>query len=222
MARVNSRVSIVAALAAVGIIVCGGRDARAELSLAVSKGGIIQLGGGGNGTDPPYTYQFEVDYTGTLTAWPPTSFTVDNLVGVYPLDLTGSGPSGWIYYITPESGPSWNYPYFTSDVTWTYIGKTMTSSGNGTGSTDAGIFQITTESNLPGNYAPGVLPTSINYSLSIDGGSSMPSSSPVDLIQGGIPSVPEPSTLIAPLVVLLGLPVVRLLKRRVARGQQAV
>ena len=159
---------------------------------------------------------FEADYTGKLTAWPTTSFTVDNLVGVYPLDLTGTGPSGWIYSITPVSGPSWNYPYFTSDVTWTYIGLPMLSSGNGTGSTDLGIFQITTQSNFAGGY-PAVLPTSVDYSLSINGGPSTPGGSPVELIEGGITAAPEPSTLIAPLMVLLSLPVFRLLKRRIPR-----
>ncbi len=218
MARIDRHVSIVAALIALGGVVGGGREARAELSLGLTKGGIVQVGGGGAGTDPPYTYQFEADYTGKLTAWPSTSFTVDNLVGVYPLDLTGTGPSGWIYSITPVSGPSWNYPYFTSDVTWTYIGLPMLSSGNGTGSTDLGIFQITTQSNFAGGY-PAVLPTSVDYSLSINGGPSTPGGSPVELIEGGITAAPEPSTLIAPLMVLLSLPVFRLLKRRIPRGQ---
>jgi len=215
MARLNGRVATVAALAAFGMIVGVGGVAKGELSaLALSKGGIVQVGGGGNGTDPPYTYQFEADLTGTLTSWPTTSFTVKDLVGVYLFDPSGTGPSGWSYSITPEG--ILDYKYAVSDVTWTYLGPTITSPNNGSGTLDLGVFQITTQPNLPGGY-PSILPTTINYNYSLDGGSSSGGSSgqsTVSLTPGGIQAVPEPSTLIAPLVVLLGLPVVRFLKRR--------
>ena len=68
MMRVSGRGSMVAAVAALGFIVAGGRDAKAEL-LTVSKGGIVVVGGGGNGTDPAYTYQFDLGLTGTLNAY---------------------------------------------------------------------------------------------------------------------------------------------------------
>ena len=228
MPRVNRCTLFAAALAALGIIVGGGREAKAELSkLAVSRGGIVVVAGSGSGTDPAYTFQFDAGLTGTLNAYSPfshtspTSITVDNLVGVYPFDTTGTGPPGWLYSIQVVGLPNFFYPYFTSDVTWTYLG-TNSVSAPANSTLDLGIFSITTASNLPGNYGRGVLPTTISYSYSIDGGGSQGGSGTgaVSLQQGGIQAVPEPSTLIAPVMAVLGLGVVRLLKRRKLRGLQ--
>jgi len=250
MARVIRRGSIVVALAALGIIVAAGREAKAITggsSLAISQGGIVVVGGGGNGGDPAYTYQFELVLNGTLDAPPPsTSFTVDGLVGVYPFASQGTGtllfpnPPGqsWSYSFSniqpPTTNPN-NYPnsatsYYTSDVTWTYNGPTSISSPLGPEGflpQTLGIFEINTATNLPDGYPPTVLPSNINYSYSLNGGPVQPGGNSgagsVGLQQGGIQSVPEPSTALAPLMVFLGLPLVLWLKRRrgVPRGQQA-
>ena len=223
MAPGNRRVSIVVAMSGLAILTAVGRDAKAD-ALKISKGGIVVVGGSGNGTDPAYTYQFEGDLQGKLNAFSlfstPSSITVDHLVGVYPLDLTGTAPAGWIYSIQVTGVPTFSNPYFTSNVTWTYVGlNSITAPPNTT--LDLGLFTITTESNLPGGYAPGILPTTITYNYSIDGGGGSQGgsgTSTVSLQQGGINVlsvvVPEPSTAIAPLTVILGLPLVILLKRR--------
>ena len=65
MIGVNRRVPIMATLAAAGVILAGGRDAKADMSkLTVSKGGIVVVAGSGTGTDPAYTYQFDLTLTG--------------------------------------------------------------------------------------------------------------------------------------------------------------
>ena len=86
MARKNRCGSIIAALGMFASILAVGHEAQAAGSkLTVSKGGIVVVGGGGAGTDPPYTYQFDVSLTGTLNKYSvfstPTSITFQNLVG---------------------------------------------------------------------------------------------------------------------------------------------
>ena len=216
-----------AALAAAGLMLVGAREAAAD-QLHVAKGGIIQVGGGGSGTDPAYTDQFDVTLNGTikglLSGGPPTSITFDNVIGVYPLDLANSAPSGWVYSSVATGLSNSQFgPVFTSNVTWTYYGLFNI---NSTGSTplDLGVFSVTTESNLPGGY-PAALTQGVNYAYSIDGASSVSGGSSGALQVGGIgalsvQSVPEPSTAIAPLMVLLGVPVVMLVKRRALRASR--
>jgi hypothetical protein len=237
MARENRCGSIIAALGMLTSIFAAGHEANAAgSSLNVSKGGIAVVGGGGAGTDPAYTYQFDVQLTGTLNAYsifsPPTTITFDNLVGVYPLislfgaNLTGTEPNGWAYSINVVDNPTFQAPWYTSDVTWTYYGPKITAPAGGQ---DLGVFAISTSDNMPAHFAPGVIPTSIPYGFSIDGGSGTTggnSGSNLEtpqLQQGGIGAVaPEPSTLIAPLLVMLGLPLVKLAKRhRATRSPQA-
>jgi hypothetical protein len=132
------------------------------------------------------------------------------------LNFTGTQPTGWIYTIFPVSLPTRSYPYFISDVTWTYVGQ-QTISSTGPGPLDVGLFQITTQSNLPAGYT--VTPSTVNYTTEVDGGPSTPGANAVTLEVGGILAVPEPSTLIAPIVVVLSLPVVKLLRSRRGRGR---
>ena len=231
MARKNRCGSIIAALGMFASILAVGHEAQAAGSkLTVSKGGIVVVGGGGAGTDPPYTYQFDVSLTGTLNKYSvfttPTSITFQNLVGVAPayLFLDAAPPtepsSGWVPTITLDSF-NFQTDLFTSDVTFTYFGSTsVTSPGNGTSPLDLGVFTVTTASNVPGGYAPGILPTSLPYGYSIDGGAgaagggSGTNLTTPTLEVGGIGAVaPEPATLIAPLLFMLGLPLVTLLKR---------
>jgi hypothetical protein len=219
MTRVNRAGSIVVALVALGIIVMGGREVKASVGISdisMSQAGIIQVGGGGNGSDPAYTYEFNVNLTGTIEPFSflnplgtLTSFTVDGLVGVYPFDPTGTEPTGWSYIITVAGLPHAGFPYFTSNVTWFYTGSTAIGPDNGQ---SVGIFEITTAGNLPAGYPPSVIPPTISYSSSLDGGS--PNGGIVPLVE-----LPEPSTAIAPLMVLLGLLVKR--KLRVLRGRKA-
>ena len=52
-----------------------------------------------------------------------------------------------IYTIDTIGTPTLKYPYFTSDVTWTYVGlKSINAPANGT--LDLGVFTITTAGNL--------------------------------------------------------------------------
>ena len=147
MVRMSRRGSIVAALAAFGILVTGGRDAKAGLSsLTVAKGGVVVVGGSGNGSDPAYTYQFDVQYTGTLTAG--TYFTVNNLVGVGVANVLSATESpGWVPLVIPTGVLDFIYP--VSKVSWTYLGPTLTDPTSSP--VDLGLFTITTVSYLPGN-----------------------------------------------------------------------
>jgi hypothetical protein len=228
MVQINTRRLIAATLAALGIFIAGGREARAGISLASPaisiKGTIVVVGGGGNGTDPIYTYEFDAVLNASLTvdANPPpfyhgpvTSFTVDNLVGI-PSTLTSSSSGvvggSWAPYITATN------PDGTTDVTWYYSGPQITNPSSTSGE-DLGTFGINTI-----NYANpslSLLPNSVPYSYSLNGGPDTDGPS-ITLQGGGLTTdaiaVPEPSTAIAPLIVLLALPLVMLVKRRWTRG----
>jgi hypothetical protein len=229
MVQINTRRLIAATLAALGIFIAGGREARAGISLASPaisiKGTIVVVGGGGNGTDPIYTYEFDAVLNAGLTvdANPPplyhgpvTSFTVYNLVGI-PSTLTSSSSGvvggSWAPYIAATN------PDGTTDVTWYYSGPAInnaTSSGE-----DLGTFGINTI-----NYANpslSLLPNSVPYSYSLNNGPDTNVPGGITLQGGGGVQtdalvVPEPSTAIAPLIVLLALPLVMLVKRKWARG----
>jgi hypothetical protein len=227
MARRNRSGTIVTALAVLGIILAGGREAAADLLVS---GGIVRVGGVGQGPDPQYTYQFQVGLTGTIDAnsflaFNPavaTSFTIDNLAGISP--FTGPAPftsttstdqvpggAAWVPALSPGSITG------TTDVTWTYLGPQLSST---TGPLLLGTFT------LDSDYALTVTPTlNTTYVTSLDGAPPI-AGNPLTFAPEGIGAlafVPEPPTAIAPLIVLLGLPFVMLLKRRARRGSpQAV
>jgi hypothetical protein len=206
-------------------------------SLGVNKGGIVPVGGGGQGPDPAYTYEFEVVLNGTLNAYSaiaPTTLTFSSLVGVYPGASAGTGaivdapnPPGskWSYAFSNVIAPTTTNPslptsYHSSDLTWTYHGSS-TVSGQGL---VLGYFEITTQNNLPGGTPQPPLPTTINYNFSLNGGTALSGGSSgvgsVILQPNGI-ITPEPSTMIAPLCVIAGLPVVWLLRRRQVEARAA-
>ena len=225
MVRINARGLIVATVGAL-LILAGGREASAGLSVS---GGIVVVGGGGQGTDPPYDYEFRIDLSGSILpalSWvggslefTPTYLTVDNLVGVsagsstFTMDVPVF--AGWtVVSISPDQHTG------LPDVTWLYTGFGATISSP-PASPLLGIVGIETTTSYDSGY-PAPLPTSVGYTYILNGGPSMggsTSSGMVGLQQGGF-AAPEPSTLIAPLVVLLGLPLSRLFKRRVGRNQQ--
>jgi hypothetical protein len=223
----------VAVLAALGIMVACNREASANLTL---NAGIVQTGGSGHNTDPPYTYEFDVVLNGTIPVgvYPFTSVTVDNLYGINPgnyatyIDDANGGPpngAGWVGLITsvtPVPSPT-TEPGGYSDVTWTFFNLTG-SPISGT-AVDLGILTVTTSYGgyAGDDYSP--FPSTVYYSYQLNGGPSeggTSGSNTIPLEDGGITPnvslVPEPSTLLAPLVVLLGLPLCRLIQRRGRRG----
>jgi hypothetical protein len=108
-------------------------------------------------------------------------------------------------------------------VTWTYFGGQI----NNASSLSLGIFEVSTINYQNSGDLPPE-PTTATYGYSLDGGSNnggtTVNNGTVELEQGGLGSqsvAPEPSSLIAPLTVLLGLPVVKLLRSRKQRRQQA-
>jgi hypothetical protein len=205
-------------LAAFAMFVTGGREASADLMVS---GGIVVVGGGGNGTDRPYTYEFGISLSGNTNSSTPSmiTYTADNLVGVsalspnFAMDVPAYG--GWAVS-SIVADPTTSLP----DVTWTYTGSPTLI---GSSPVLLGIVGITTTTSYGPCY-PAPLPTSVGYSYSavFDGQSPQvgPNSGAVALQQGGI-LTPEPSTLFAPLVVLLGLPISRLLKSWLPRKEQA-
>jgi hypothetical protein len=197
---------MVGLLVALVVTVSGAREAKAELGLS---GGIVQIGGGGHNTDPEYLYQFNINLNGTINQnWSipsGSSFTVDNLVGIPSNFTTYSNNlyanTTWLASTSAGSVAG------TVDVTWQYIGPTISSSSN----LYLGTVGIYTE-----DYATpslNLLPNSVSYSYSLNAGADT---------GGGIVALqaPEPSTLIAPLMVLAGLPIAMLLKRRKSGRQQ--
>jgi hypothetical protein len=206
-------------LVAFAVFLTGGGEASADLMVS---GGIVVVGGGGNGTDTEvgYTYEFGISVSGSINSSTPSmiTFTADNLVGVsalspnFAVDVPAYG--GWaVSSIVADSMTG------LPDVTWTYTGSPTSISAS---PVFLGIVGITTTSCFASGY-PVPLPTSVGYSYStVYAGESAqigPTSGAVALQQGGI-LAPEPSTLIAPLVVLLGLPISRLLKRRLPRKER--
>jgi len=229
--------SIVAALAVIGTCFGAGDEARADLGLAgsmhgdASTHGSLTIGGGvvQNG-DPSYTYQLEVFLSGSIYSGYSTSFGFGPLVGVDSSSATSilnqytaSGVS-WTPSITPASPPTAD-GYNQSDVTWTYSGSALITSGGPSSSLLLGVFQVTTDpaysSTLPGGY-PSFLTNGVTYSWTLDGGSSSAngSSGPITFQQGGV-LAPEPSTAIAPLCVIAALPIVWFVRVRLRRRQRA-
>ncbi len=165
-----------AGIALLGVMVAGGRPARAgTVSL---KGSIVPLPGGS-----PFLYEFDLYLTGGSIqpgiSTSPTEFTVGiaphGLVGVTGLSGTQQPPvSGnpsevWIVpsggIVTTSTG---NPPPYdkASSVEWVYYtGPTITWSG-----TDIllGLFTVQTTSSFPDNappVTPGVTPIDWSYSL---------------------------------------------------------
>jgi hypothetical protein len=213
MARINRHRWMVAGIAAVLAIVAGARDAHAGVSL--SNGTITQVNGGGNQTDPYYIYEFQAVLGAgqSIDAYPPvtdpvTSFTIGNFVSFATPDPTGnppiepftfSGPGTYSFIATPSG----------SEVTWTYFGASVTAPQSS--SLVLGTFEIISQNYT--NPLPASSFTPLSYTASLDGATA--SNGSLSLTQIGFPlaAAPEPSSLIAPLMVLLGLPVVGVVKR---------
>ncbi len=237
MARRSTRGMIVAGMAALGMMAAGSREASANLTLngGVAQG-IIQTGGGGHNTDPPYTYQLNINLSGTAEPSnpfdPTTSVTLTGLVGVDSNSVFGQTDlstyiwfqwvvtvTGHISYTYTVGGETMTEMLPVASVTWNY-GSNVTITAPPDPSF-LGFLTVQTDPNLYFPAAtppyPSVIPTSVGDSYMLDDNMG-PSGSVLQLTQGGISpdisGVPEPSTLIAPLVALLGLGFGRLLKRR--------
>ncbi len=150
-------------------------------------------------------------YTGTLVHGLAT-FTAQNLVGVsVPDRVTATEPSAWSGILSPLVIP--NFPLITvinhqivsfpiSDVTWTYGGPTVT---------DQIQLQSTSwalhhhDGWQPSGQLRAGNPSqdSVTFQFSrLRASSNNRASSTVSLTQGGIQAVPEPSTLIVPIVAV--------------------
>jgi hypothetical protein len=234
MARLNRRGITVALMAALGMMASSGREACAELTL---KGGIVQTGGGSQTGDPPYNYQIEVNLSGTIDAFTfpytqITTVTINGLVGVDTNSVFSyaglQAYVGWQDVIIDTTsyenisftldGKQVNESVPISSVTWMYTGSSTITAPPG--NPLLGYLMVQTDPNLTFPTAsppyPTYIPNTVTDSYSLDGGSNTPGN--LLLTPGGIyPAVlgvPEPSTVIAPIVALLGLGLGRLLRRR--------
>jgi hypothetical protein len=224
------RTMILAGLTLLGAMVATGREARATVSGITIKGGIVQ-----DPNDPPYTYQFAIYLDGTIL--PPasatTSVTFTHLLGVGsgsqsllpPLAITTMDQFGnaWTPTINQTQGPSMadpNLDYF-SDVTWTYAGHHAIASGPNP--LLLGVFEVTTVEDFAPGYPSALTSSPIAYSYSLNHGSTdeMGTSGTVTLQVGGVFTAPEPSTAIAVLWAIAGLPLLWLFRRKRLRRQPA-
>jgi hypothetical protein len=232
MTRRNKRGMVVAALFSLGMMAGASREASAGLTLSA---GIVQGGGGGQSSDPPYVYEFDIVLNGTISGSgiTNTTVTIDNLYGInpgvgylfYPYDANGPpNGTGWIGSITsvtpvPSPGTPTTAPGGYSDVTWTFVNFGGPISSNGS-PIDLGILAVQTSYSGYAANDYSQFPGTASYSYSLNGGTNQDGT--VILGQGeivpNVSAVPEPSSLIAPLVVLAGLPLYRLLKRRDRRA----
>ena len=225
------RTMILAGLTLLGAMVATGREARAAMSSITIKGGIIQDPG-----DPPYTYQFAIYLDGVIL--PPasatTSVTFMHLLGVGsgsqsllpPLDITTKDQFGnaWTPTINQTQGPTMadpNLDYF-SDVTWTYAGHNAISSGPNP--LLVGVFEVTTIEDLAPGYPPALTSSPVAYSYSLNQKSTTDegaTTGTLTLQVGGVFATPEPSTAIAVLWAIAGLPLLWFFRRKRLSRQPA-
>jgi hypothetical protein len=192
---------------------------------------IVVVGPGPTPPDPSVTYTFNVSLAaagtvdGDFPTGPVTSFTILNLPGIVsPVTFgssTPSNPSGFLSWAPTTAAD----PLGGTDVTWTYLGTSFTPSATPPSSPPGlpafwlGTLSVT---GTPATDVTGGNNVSASYTASLNGGTAnggTTGSAGVVFQNETITeqAVPEPSTAIAPLMAMLGLPLVMLLKRRKRR-----
>ncbi len=224
-----------AGLAVLGVMVGGGREARAALT------GLTITGTGGTvtGTDPSVFYTFDVELAAGFTMAPGDSFQINGLLGASPLNFPRTNPS----LPSPGSVSFQPSPFnnaiisvtssqvvdservYTSSVQWVnpttlaggQPGVTFSGGTNGLDLTNGGAnpFAIFTV-DIPAAAIPPSL--TLTYSAVLDGGRFIQPVGSAGPIVIDFFAVPEPSTLVFLVSAVAVVPAAILWKRRRRRG----
>jgi hypothetical protein len=212
----------VTALALLGAMIAGGREARAGLGLVITGSEMPGTG------DPPWTSIYTVSVNPGFSIKFGDSFTIENVPGMTLLSLlSAQQPENFPGVIwVPSINQSWAPYPFSSNLTWTFLGLTpYNNPSTATQPEVIGQFAMTTTVSF--DHAPVPGGTSVFYSYSINGGhqtsdpNNPPSFAITDLTSTTL-AVPEPSSstivlLTGGTAALSGL-VVRTRRRRLARA----